>query len=333
MITLKRSIFVQFAAAACLCLAHAAEAQAPNQIVRQTSERAEAEPEAAGQAAEEAGRFQQAFVSYLSAYQSLPDPPPAADDRRLREKIIRIVARLSAPPAISPTARAHVAKADELLAGEALLGSSSGTSSLAALAELRQAVRSTPWWAEATLKLATVLQRLQRVDEALLNLNLYQLADPVGYLDMRDRAAAKTPSAAAPSAPPAAARSMAPATFYVYWPKQQRGGGTKKVRCDAQNVAELRKNRYVALKAAPGTHAVTFDGKDVIVAAEPGAEYYFRASLEGHTQFSQGPVLRQVTAAVGKAEIKEQKTTINDAKKTFSTQCLAAAPVPIRRGR
>ena len=68
-ITLKRSIFIQFAVAACLCVAHAAGAQAPsvtanpatginqvragdfftalftlNQVVRQTSERPEDAP-------------------------------------------------------------------------------------------------------------------------------------------------------------------------------------------------------------------------------------------------------------------------------------------------
>jgi len=199
--------------------------------------------------------------------------------------------------------------------------------------ELRSALRAAPWWAPPTLKLATVLQKLQRVDEALLNLNLYKLADPVGYLETLERAAPKAATAPAPSAPPAAARSVAPAMLYVYWPQQQRGSGRKKVRCDAQNVAELRKNRYVALKAAPGSHAVTFDGQDVIVAAEPGAEYFFRASLEGHTAFTQGATLRQVTADIGKAEIKEQNTSINDAKKTFSTECLAAPAAPKPRGR
>lgn len=299
----------------------------------QAQSSASANFESAGQAAQQAGRFQDAFTAYLSAYQALPEPPSAEDDRRLRERIIRAVQRLDSAPAIPAAAREHASKADQLLDAEAILGTTAGASSQAAVIELRSAVRAAPWWAPPALKLATVLQKLQRVDEALLNLNLYKLADPAGYLETLERAGAKTTPAPAPSAPPAVSRSLAPAIFYVYWPKQQRGGGTKKVRCDAQHVAELRKNRYVALKAAPGTHAVTFDGKDVIVAAEPGAEYYFRASLEGHTQFSQGPVLRQVTADIGKAEIKEQKTTINDAKKTFSTECLAAPPVPAKRGR
>ena len=307
---------------------------AASMVFAQAQSNASADFEKAGQAAQQEGRFQDAFIAYLSAYQALPDPPSAEDDRRLRERIIRVVQRLDNQPSIPAAAREHASKADQLLDAEAILGATGGASSQSAVIELRSALRAAPWWAPPMLKLATVLQKLQRVDEALLNLNLYKLADPVGYLETLERAAPKTAPAPAPRAPPAAARSTAPAMFYVYWPQQQRGSGRKKVACDAQNVAELRKNRYVALKAAPGSHTVTYDGQDVIVAAEPGAEYFFRASLEGHTAFTQGATLRQVAADIGKAEIKEQKTTINDAKKTFSTECLAAPAASVKpRGR
>ena len=45
---------------------------------------ASADFEKTGQAAQQEGRFQDAFIAYLSAYQALPDPPSAEDDRRLR---------------------------------------------------------------------------------------------------------------------------------------------------------------------------------------------------------------------------------------------------------
>ena len=290
--------------------------------------------EAAGEAAQQAGRFQEAFAAFVSAYQALPVPPSADDDRRLRERIIRTVQRLDAVPAIPSTASEHALKADQLLDAEAILGATAGASSQAAVIELRQAVRAAPWWAAPTVKLATTLQKLQRVDEALLNLNLYKLADPVGYLEMLDRA--KTPvatAAAAPVAPRAVVRPVGPATIYVYWAKQQRGGGRKKVQCDAHNVAELAKNRFITLKAAAGTHEFTFDGNDVIAAVEGGREYYFRASLEGMTQFSQGPKLVQVPADNAKAEMRDHETKINDARRTFSADCVAAPAAPAGLGR
>lgn len=160
--------------------------------------------EAAGETAQQAGRFQDAFEAFVSAYQALPEPPSPNDDRRLRDRIIRTAQRLDAVPAIPLAAREHALKADQLLDAEAILGATAGASSQAAVIELRSALRAAPWWAAPTMKLATTLQKLQRVDEALLNLNLYKLADPVGYLETLDRA--RTPvTTVAPVAPPVSA--------------------------------------------------------------------------------------------------------------------------------
>ena len=163
-----------------------------------------ADPEAAALAAEQAGRLQDAFVSYLGAYRALPDPPAAADDQRLRERIIGVVRKLATSPVIPSEARDHATTADRLLEAEAILGTTGGASIQAAAVALRKAIRIAPWWPETTFKLATAAQQLQRVDEALLNLNLYRLADPDGY-------AATIAKASAPSAPAApAARLVIP---------------------------------------------------------------------------------------------------------------------------
>lgn len=278
--------------------------------------------EAAGRDAEQGGRLQQAFLSYLTAYHALPDPPPAADDRRLREKIIKVVAQLGTAPIVPPDARARVAKADQLLGAEAILGSSAGSSSQAAAAELRRAVRAAPWWAEATLKLATVLQRLQQPEEALLNLNLYRLADPDGYGAMVARTTAKV--APEPVARATVPKPIGPAVIYIYWPEQQRGGGKQKVQCNGTRIADLQNNRFVALKAAAGTHSLTFRDKQVTVVVEAGGEYYYRASIEGQWRFAMGPELRFVEADLARDEMREQAMSANDVKHTASTQCVAA---------
>ncbi len=123
--------------------------------------------EATGLAAEKSGRYYEAFTAYLNAFQALPDPAPAGDDHRLRERIIEVVARLETRPAIPQEASDHLAKATQLLEAEALFGGAGTASSAAAAAELRQAIRFAPWWPDATFKLAGLLQKLQRLDEAL----------------------------------------------------------------------------------------------------------------------------------------------------------------------
>lgn len=262
-----------------------------------------ADPEAAGQALEQAGRFQQAFQSYLKAYQSLPDPAPTADDQRLREQIIRVVPRLETPPAITAASRAHVAKADQLVEAEAILGSSSGTSSIAAATELRQAVRSSPWWPEATLKLATVLQKLQRVDEALLNLTLYKLAVPGGSPGM-----------------PAVKKEDVTGTIHIF---RRHGGGSRriKVECDGVTVADLQNDRSVTLTAAPGTHYVDVGGDRLALEVAGGQDHYVRLAVS----FTSGWTVRAVSAEAARAEIAERTIGPADANRIYSTGCAQKA--------
>ena len=272
-----------------------------------------ADPEAAGTAAEQMGRPQEALLAYVKAYQALPDPAPATDDRRLREKIIKMAHEPGVAPAVPDDARAHQARAQDLLDAEAILGGAAGVASQQAAAALRQAIRLAPWWPDVTFQLATVLQRLNRGDEALINLGLYRLADPDGYAARAGRAAT--------GATPVAAKAVGPATIYVYWPEQQRGGGRQKVHCNGKRVAELQNNRYVVLTAAAGTHDLAFREKHVTAVVEGGREYHYRVSIEGQWRFAMGEQIRLTTPAAATIEMREQGMALNDARRTRGTEC------------
>lgn len=136
-----------------------------------------------------------------------------------------------------------------------------------------------------------------------------------------------------PEPPPAVApmvpRPLGPATIYIYWPEQQRGGGRQKVSCNGKQVAELQNNRYVILKAAPGSHDLAFRDKHVTVVAEAGREYYFRTSIEGQWRFAMGPEIRLTVVDAARTEMQQQGMAVNDARRTLSTECVV--PTPNRR--
>lgn len=264
---------------------------------------ATANPETTAQAAEQAGRVQEAFLGYLSAYQALPHPPPPADDLRLRQKIVTVSLKLPAQPVIPPEARTHFDRAQALLDADVALGGTSGAAAAqAAEAELRQAVRAAPWWPEAAFTLATVLQKLQRVDEALNNLSL-------------SRRAERPAPAAAPERRKTATSVIAPATIIVYRPAVSRGSMAKpKVLCDGTAVAQLLNGSFVTMTTAPGSHIVKMNRKELPFVAESGRAYYFRVG---------GGALSFTVASPDEAaaEMREGKLTVNDPRRTFSTEC------------
>lgn len=281
------------------------------------------DPEATGQTAEQAGRSQEAFLAYLNAFQSLPEPPARTDDQRLREKIIGVVQKLDTKPVIPPEAREHLKKANDLLDAAAILGNSGTTAAeQRAALELRQAVRSAPWWPDATFQLATVLQKLQRFDEALLNLNLYKLADPVGYAATVDRVNPK--SAVASASTERESKPIAPAVIYVYYPHAVRSMGIKpKVLCDGQHVADLENGRFIVLNVPPGFHRVDFRDQNVSSSFESGRDHYLRGGIEGYPAHL---ALRLTNPDKAAAEMKQ--VSPNDPKRTFSTECKAVAAIP-----
>lgn len=291
-----------------------------------------ADPEAAAAAAAKSGNYQKAFLDYLSAYQALPNPAPAADDRRLRERIIEVVGRLQTKPAIPEEASAHFDKASQLLEAEAVLGASEAASNEAA-AELQAAIRLAPWWPEATFKLAGVLQRLQRLDAALLNLNLYRMADPEGYA----AATAPQPAVVAETRPAAereaaasrpAIPSTQPALVYIYWPPQFAGGGRPEVYCDGNHIADLQNRRFIELYVSPGTHDIRFHKKTAPFSFEAGGKYYLRASAEG--MFPQGTI-RLVGADEGAREMHDEGVVSNDPRRTLTNQCNVPPPAAKKR--
>lgn len=289
-------------------------------------------PEIAAAVAEQTWNYRDAFAGYVTAYQGLPDPAPAEDDRRLREKIIALARRLDPPPAIPQDARAHYSKAEQLLEAQAVLGGA-GTASLEAAAdELQRAIQAAPWWGDAAWKLATVLQQLQRVDAALINLNMYRLADPGGYARATAATAAAAPPAAhpavaAPAHPEVAAPAPRTASVYIYWPPQQRVKGAPKVYCDGVLVAELQKGHFVGLAIPGGTHTIKLSNAETF-SFEPGKRYYLRASLEGFHRWAPFTV-RLVDPAAAETELREKSIGSNDPRRTYAHQC--GAPSAARR--
>ncbi len=286
------------------------------------------DPEGVGQTAEAAGRFQDAFLAYLSAIQSLPDPPAAADDQRLREKIIKVVQKLEPKPTVPEEAKSRLAKADVLLdSGD---GASAEAAAGQAVTELRKAVRIAPWWPDVIVKLATTLQRSGRFEDALVNLNLYQLADPEGYTATL-AAGSTTPAPSTDRGVPAEpeTKADAPAVIYVYFPHAARGLGVKsKVLCDGQKVADLTHEHYLVLNAASGFHLVEFKGRKAEGSFEGGKEHYIRVGIEGYPAHFALHVTDPVKAA---AEMREKQVLLNEPKNTFSRECTAVAAAP--RGR
>jgi tetratricopeptide (TPR) repeat protein len=289
-----------------------------------------ADPETAGLLAEKSGRYQDAFLAYLSAFQRLPEPVPADDDRRLRERIIEVVRRLTATPTIPQEARARFTKAEELLAAEALLGGAGTAASTAAAAELRAAIRVAPWWPEATFKLAGVLQKLQRVDDALINLNLYRLAAPEAYAAAMNpngsAAAAMTPARVAPPAVEPAVPKRA--SIYVYWPRGLRGNGERKVLCDGFHVADLENRRYILLDVMPGSHTIKLNDKTLAVSVEAGREYYLRTYVGGYPARL---MFKEAPADQGLTDLNDKTMSANVPRLTYSGECDAGRDAGRRR--
>lgn len=272
-------------------------------------------PEDAAAAAEAAGRYQEAFVGLVTAYRALPQPIPLNDDRRLRERIIALSQKLSTAPVIPSEARQHLTKAQSLLEADAALGASaSRAAAQAAVNELRQAVRSAPWWGEAAFQLATQLQKLQLVDEAFVNLSMFKLANPKEYVAFIE-AAKPTPAPAA-----VAGATAAMADVYVYWPPQFRGGGRPKLYCDSLRVADLNSKHYITLKVPAGAHELKFANATLPLMFEGGATYYVRASVEGYLARA---VLRVASPEEATDELTQEKLQLNDKKKTYFTECVA----------
>lgn len=131
-------------------------------------------------------------------------------------------------------------------------------------------------------------------------------------------------------APAVTAKTDQAALIYIYWPKQLRSFGREKVLCDQRHVADLGNGRFVAVTTAPGTHHLSFRGRDVTAIVDGGREYHYRASIEGYMRFDSRPLIQLVSADIAVAEMRE-KASPNDPKRTFSTDCTAPAATSGKR--
>src|SRR5579859_612477 len=129
--------------------------------------------ESAGLVAEHEGRLREAFDDYLAALQGLPDSPPADEDQRLRERIIKIVPQLNPPPAVPEEAERR------MIRGQTALKIAQDTNDLnAAASEFRQALRAAPWLAGAYFNLALVEEKQKDYADAIRSFKLYVMTAP-----------------------------------------------------------------------------------------------------------------------------------------------------------
>lgn len=132
---------------------------------------AQSSEEAAGQAAERAGKLREGLTHYVAALQSVPEG--SADDQRLREAIIKLVQKLSPPPAIPEDARRFSVR------GQTWIKEAKNPSDFEEAAkEFAKAVRVAPWWADWYINQGVALEKAGKFSDAIRSLKLYLLAAP-----------------------------------------------------------------------------------------------------------------------------------------------------------
>lgn len=137
------------------------------------SSRAAQDLQAAARAAEEAGKVREAFGLYVLAHKALPDPLPHEADVRLRERIVRLAAKLDPPPEVPDEAQRFSVR------GRLAFSQATDEDGFdAAAVELKKAVHAAPWVAAFAFNLALVQEKLYEFDAAIANLKIYELANP-----------------------------------------------------------------------------------------------------------------------------------------------------------
>ena len=132
---------------------------------------AQSSKETEGRAAEQAGRLREALTHYIAALQSVSEG--SADDQRLRETIIKLVQKLSPPPAVPEEARRFSVR------GQTWINEAKNPSDLEEAAkEFARAVRVAPWWADGYINHGVALEKAGKFSEAIRSLKLYLLAAP-----------------------------------------------------------------------------------------------------------------------------------------------------------
>ena len=129
------------------------------------------EKEVQARKAEQAGKLQEALADYVSLLRSVT--AGSATDRRLREKIIKLVKRIQPPPAIPEGAIRHIGR------GQAVSEIAEGLEDyIRAIAEFEKAVRLAPWLADGYYNLGMVQEKVGRFSDAVHSFKLYLLVAP-----------------------------------------------------------------------------------------------------------------------------------------------------------
>jgi len=127
--------------------------------------------ESRAKAAEQAGKLREALTHYVSALQSVSEG--SADDQPLRETIIKLVQKLSPPPAVPEEARRFSIR------GQTWIKEAKNSSDFEEAAkEFGKALRVAPWWADGYINQAVALEKAGKFDGAIRSLKLYLLAAP-----------------------------------------------------------------------------------------------------------------------------------------------------------
>jgi tetratricopeptide (TPR) repeat protein len=132
---------------------------------------AQSSKEVEGRAAEQAGRLREALAHYMAALQ--PAPEGGADDLRLRETIIKLVQKLSPPPAIPEEARRFSVRGQI-----AIKEAKSPADFDEAANEFGKALRVAPWWADGYFNQGVALEKAGKYNEAIRSLKFYLFSAP-----------------------------------------------------------------------------------------------------------------------------------------------------------
>lgn len=127
--------------------------------------------ESDGRAAEQAGKLREALTQYVAALQSVPEG--SADDQRLRETIIKLIQKLSPPPALPEEARRFSVRGQI-----AIKDAKSAVDFAEASKEFGEALRVAPWWADGYFNQGVALEKAGKYSQAARALKFYLLAAP-----------------------------------------------------------------------------------------------------------------------------------------------------------
>jgi tetratricopeptide (TPR) repeat protein len=108
--------------------------------------------EAQGQFAEQAGRLREAITHYIAALQSTIEGSDG--ERRLREKVIKLVLKLDPPPTVPTEAIRYEGRAEA-----AVKNARTSTDYTEAANEYRKALQLAPWVAHYYFNLGIILEK------------------------------------------------------------------------------------------------------------------------------------------------------------------------------